>query len=146
MVLSPTADQLTILQKFKKTQWTSRSHTCRPAVACHATHATPRERIPKLGSIRSTIIYFFRRKLRWRSFAHHYHGDEAHSRRKHHVPGRRQRIASRVYQPGDDQLRGAAEGGDGDGIDRGEGAPTDVLGQALRERHIESAVGNGANQ
>src|ERR1700730_17639276 len=98
------------------------------------------------GARRSMIIDPFRRKLRWRGFAHHYHGDEAHSRRKHHVPGRCQRIASRVDQPGDDQLRGAAEGGDGDGIDRGEGAPTDVLGQALRERYIESAVGNGATQ
>jgi hypothetical protein len=39
-----------------------------------------------------------------------------------------------VNQPGNDQLRGAAEGGDGEGIDRGEGTPTDIFGQALRER------------
>jgi hypothetical protein len=61
-------------------------------------------------------------------FDHHYHGEEADCRRKQHVPGRRQRIASGVNEPGDDELRGAAEAGDGDGIDRGEGAAADVLG------------------
>ena len=68
------------------------------------------------------IIGPFRRQLRRRGFAHHYRGDEADSLRKQHVPGRRPRIAGRVNEPGDDQLRGAAEAGDGDGIDRGEGA------------------------
>ena len=81
-----------------------------------------------------------------RFLSSHYHSDEADSLRKQHVPGRRQRIAGRVNEPGDAQLRGATEAGDGDGIDRGEGAATDVLGQALRKRHVEGAVGNGANQ
>ena len=76
-----------------------------------------------------TIIDRFRENLCWRSFAHHYHGNEAHSRGKHHVPGRCQRIARRVNQPGDDQLGGAAEGGDGDGINCSEGAPRMFLGR-----------------
>ena len=51
-----------------------------------------------------------------------------------------------MNEPGDDQLRGAAESSDGDRIDRRQGAATDFLGQTFCQRHIEGGVGNAADQ
>src|SRR5579863_1339302 len=62
-------------------------------------------------------------------------GDERHQRASDQVPGRRQRVLGHLAQPGDDERRGAAENGDGGGVDGGGAEPAHLAAQRLGERH-----------
>src|SRR6185437_12133886 len=55
-------------------------------------------------------------------------------------------VAGDVDQPADDELAGAAEEGDGDGVDGGEGAAADRLRQAFGQGRVERTEGEAGDQ
>ena len=69
-----------------------------------------------------------------RGLAHRQHAADAQHQRRAHVPGRRQRRAGDVRQPGDHELRRAAEDRDRHGIDDADAAGADLLRQAFAQR------------
>jgi hypothetical protein len=89
-----------------------------PGLLLHSCPAlVPSEQYGSRGETLALVLVSDRRGL-----AHHRHRGEANRGGQQHVPGRRQRIAGDVNEPGHDQLRGAAEGRDRNRIDGREGA------------------------